>query len=81
MKSVSFQGERGAYSEAAAVTFFGQGVEPIPCNDFDDVFQAVTLKKADRGILPLENSLAGSIHRNYDLLLRYELFIVGEVVS
>ena len=76
---VAFQGERGAYSEAAAVTFFGQGVEPIPCNDFDDVFQAVTLKKADRGILPLENSLAGSIHRNYDLLLRYELFIVGEV--
>lgn len=76
---VAFQGERGAYSEAAAVAYFGESVEPIPCNDFDDVFQAVTHQQADRGILPLENSLAGSIHRNYDLLLRYELFIIGEV--
>ncbi len=76
---VAFQGERGAYSEAAAVTFFGETVQPLPCNDFDDVFQAVTHRQAERGILPLENSLGGSIHRNYDLLLRYELFIVGEV--
>jgi prephenate dehydratase len=76
---VAFQGERGAYSEAAAVTFFGDSVQPIPHNDFDSVFDAVTNNQADRGVLPVENSLAGSIHRNYDLLLRYELSIVGEV--
>ncbi|HEX9925283.1 MAG TPA: prephenate dehydratase [Anaerolineae bacterium] len=76
---VGFQGERGAYSEAAAVDFFGESVQPIPYDDFDSVFEAVTQGEADRGILPVENSLAGSIHRNYDLLLRYELSIVGEI--
>jgi prephenate dehydratase len=76
---VAFQGERGAYSEAAAVTFFGDSVQPVPYNDFDSVFEAVTTGQVDRGVLPVENSLAGSIHRNYDLLLRHELFIVGEV--
>lgn len=76
---VAFQGERGAYSEAAAVVFYGDSVEPIPNDDFDSVFEAVTHHRADRGILPVENSLAGSIHRNYDLLLRYDLSIVGEV--
>jgi prephenate dehydratase len=76
---VAFQGERGAYSEAAAVAFFGDSVQPIPHNDFDSIFEAVTDNQADRGVLPVENSLAGSIHRNYDLWLRYELSIVGEV--
>ena len=76
---VAFQGERGAYGEAAAVTFFGESVNPIPHSDFDGVFEAVTGQEVERGILPVENSLMGSIHRNYDLLLRYELSIVGEV--
>ncbi len=76
---VGFQGERGAYGEAAAVTFFGEAVQPVPHNDFDSVFDAVTSKQVERGILPVENSLMGSIHRNYDLLLRHELSIVGEV--
>jgi prephenate dehydratase len=76
---VAFQGERGAYSEAAAVAFFGDSVDPIPNDDFDSVFEAVAHNQADRGVLPVENSLAGSIHRNYDLLLRYDLFIVGEI--
>jgi prephenate dehydratase len=75
----AFQGERGAHSEAAAVAFFGDSVQPIPYNDFDSVFEAVATGQADRGVLPVENSLAGSIHRNYDLLLRYDLHIVGEV--
>jgi prephenate dehydratase len=77
--SVAFQGERGAYSEAAAVNFFGDSIQVMPCTDFDCVFEAVTQGQANRGVLPVENSLAGSIHRNYDLLLRYELSIVGEV--
>lgn len=76
---VAFQGERGAYSEAAAVAHFGQGVQPLPCPSFETVFDAVTSGGANRGIIPVENSLAGSIHRNYDLLLRYDLAIVGEV--
>ncbi len=76
---VAFQGERGAYSEAAAVAFFGDSVQPVPCNDFDSVFEAVTHHQVERGVLPVENSLAGSIHRNYDLLLRYDLSIVGEI--
>ena len=76
---VSFQGERGAYSEAAAVVHFGEAVQLLPCPSFETVFGAVTDGSAERGIIPVENSLAGSIHRNYDLLLRYDLTIVGEV--
>lgn len=76
---VAFQGERGAYSEAAAVAHFGEVVQPLPCPTFEDVFEAVVGGAASRGVIPVENSLAGSIHRNYDLLLRYDLTIVGEV--
>jgi len=76
---VGFQGERGAYGEAATVAFFGESVQPVPHNDFDSVFEAVTNGEVDCGLLPVENSLMGSIHRNYDLLLRHDLSIVGEV--
>src|SRR5262249_20396750 len=51
----------------------------IPYHDFDSVFDAVTQGIDDRGVLPIENSLAGSIHRNYDLLLRHNLSIIGEI--
>ena len=75
---VAFQGERGAYSEAAAIAFFGDGIEPVTCPTFDAVFDAVDCGECERGIVPVENSLAGSIHRNYDLLQRHTLSIVGE---
>ena len=76
---VAFQGERGAYSEAAAVGFFGQEILPVACESFDGVFTQVEAGESDYGVVPIENSLAGSIHRNYDLLLRHNLFIVGEL--
>ncbi|XAR59678.1 Arogenate dehydratase [Bertholletia excelsa] len=75
---VAYQGVTGANSEAAAGKAY-PNCEAIPCEQFEVVFQAVELWIADRAILPIENSLGGSIHRNYDLLLRHRLHIVGEV--
>ena len=76
---IAFQGEPGAYSEAAAIRFTDHA-DLLPCESFDDVFTAVATGKATHGILPVENSIGGSIHRNYDLLLEHDLPIVGEVV-
>ncbi|EER96348.1 hypothetical protein BDA96_02G139600 [Sorghum bicolor] len=75
---VAYQGVPGAYSEAAAAKAY-PGCDAIPCDQFEVAFQAVELWIADRAVLPVENSLGGSIHRNYDLLLRHRLHIVGEV--
>ncbi|XP_031499126.1 arogenate dehydratase 1 [Nymphaea colorata] len=75
---VAYQGVPGAYSEAAAGKAY-PNCDAIPCDQFEIAFQAVELWLADRAVLPVENSLGGSIHRNYDLLLRHRLHIVGEV--
>ncbi|CAM8961454.1 unnamed protein product [Rhodiola kirilowii] len=75
---VAYQGVPGAYSEAAAGKAY-PNCEAIPCDQFEVAFQAVELWIADRAVLPVENSLGGSIHINYDLLLRHRLHIVGEV--
>jgi len=75
---VAYQGVPGAYSEKAAGKAY-PGSDAIPCDQFEVAFQAVELWIADRAVLPVENSLGGSIHRNYDLLLRHRLHIVGEV--
>jgi prephenate dehydratase len=74
---IAFQGEAGAYSEQAIYAYFGS-VEGIPCESFDSVFESVKSGKCEAGLIPIENSLAGSIHQNYDLLLRHDLYIVGE---
>jgi prephenate dehydratase len=80
MPTVAYQGEPGAYSEQAAFDFFGPQASPQPEQTFDAVFAAVTDGVCDNGVVPVENSLAGSIHRNYDLLMRNTLFIIGEVI-
>ena len=76
---LAYQGEPGAYSEAAALLYGGADVETLPCESFDDVFKAVINHRATHGIVPLENSIGGTIHRSYDLLLDHELSITGEV--
>lgn len=75
---IAYQGEPGAYSEAAALRF-DPGAETIPVRTFDEVFATVAAGRATHGILPMENSIGGSVHRNYDLLLEHDLPIVGEV--
>ena len=74
---VAFQGEPGAYSEEAGFGYF-DAPEMIPQELFEAVFAAVTSGACQSGLIPIENSLAGSIHQNYDLLLRHDLHIVGE---
>jgi prephenate dehydratase len=76
---VAFQGVEGAYSELAAQQFFGRRglvVKALP--EFAAVFRAVAGGRAAFGILPIENSLTGSIHQNFDLLLEHDVTIVGE---
>jgi len=76
---VAFQGEEGAYSDLAARKYFGEHAHTMPRTSFDAVFEAVAKKKAPFGVVPLENSVAGTIHRSYDLLARHELVIAGEI--
>jgi len=79
--SVAFQGERGAFSENALLRYFPEGAVGVPHEEFRDVFEAVLAGKVAFGILPVENTLTGSIHQNYDLLLQYpDLRIVGEKI-
>jgi prephenate dehydratase len=76
---VAFQGELGAYSELAAREFFSQPITVCPLVSFEEVFNSVESRECSHGIVPIENSLTGSIHENYDLLLAHNLFITGEI--
>ncbi len=80
MTIVAFQGEHGAYSEEATIQHFGAGVTTLPCRAFEDIFTAVESGKADFGLLPVENSTAGSINKSFDLLLEHDLKVHGEVL-
>jgi len=75
---VAIQGEMGSFSHEAARETLGEGIDILPCPTFDALFDVVGSGGADRAVVPIENSLTGSIHENYDRLLGRPLHIVGE---
>jgi prephenate dehydratase len=80
MKRVAFQGIAGAYSEQAIRQFFGPQVESVPCHALADLFFAVEERTADYAMLPVENSVAGSVNQSYELLMEHDLRIYAEVI-
>lgn len=77
---VAFQGERGAYSEQAVRQHYGKAVAPLACHSFVDIFEAIHQGQAAQGMLPVENSLAGTVVPAYDQLMDHDLRIQAEVV-
>ena len=75
---VVYQGVPGAYSEQAAVNFFGEDVDAAGLEQFEDCFLALREGRADYAVLPIENSSTGAIRQIYDLLTQYECYMVGE---
>ncbi|KAK9151722.1 hypothetical protein Syun_010031 [Stephania yunnanensis] len=75
---VAYKGAPGSFSEAAALKAYPL-CEAVPCDEFEAAFRAVELWLVNKAVLPIESSVGGSVHRNYDLLLRHRLHIVGEV--
>jgi prephenate dehydratase len=78
MIAAAIQGEAGSFSHAAALQALGPDVRLVPCPSFEELFRAVSAGHAARGVVPIENSLAGSVHENYDLLGRHPLHVVAE---
>ncbi len=76
---VAYQGVPGANSEIATLGYFGEGVEPVPTPSFAALVESVLSGETDYGVLPIENSLAGSVIDSYDLLIQRPVFIVGEL--
>lgn len=77
---VAFQGERGAFSEEAAFALFGERVRTVPRTTFESLFAAIGEGAADFALAPVENSLAGTVHQTYDLLVENDLTINAEVI-
>ncbi len=77
-KPVAFQGEPGAFSQEAVHQLFGKNTPILACNNFESVFLALESEKVDAAVLPIENTLAGSVHENYDHLLRFDVRITAE---
>jgi len=80
MTRIAFQGEPGAFSQEAIFQTFGADAPTMPCHTFLDLFRAVADGSADLGMVPIENSTAGSINQSYDLLLDYDLKITREAI-
>ena len=79
MIHVSFQGERGAYSEAAARAFFNEQIETVPLTTFAEVLESTSNDETQYSILPVENSIEGSVGESYDLLYSTPLIATGEI--
>jgi chorismate mutase/prephenate dehydratase len=77
---IAFQGEIGAYSELAVYKHFGSNVQVKPCTLFSDVFRSVDIGEVDYGVVPVENSIEGSVNQVYDLFMEYDLKVCGEVI-
>src|ERR1035438_7949341 len=77
-RPIAFQGERGAFSEEAARKLLGPQVDVLPCMRFEDLFHCLKDGRASGAVVPIENTLAGSVHENYDHLVNYEFPIVAE---
>ena len=77
-KRVAFQGELGAFSQQAIKQLLGPSAIPVPCERFDRVFAALKAGSVDAAVVPLENTLAGSVHENFDLLLQHPFEITAE---
>src|ERR1700744_929365 len=75
---IAFQGELGAFSHVAARQLTDETWVPVPLQSFEDVFRAVRNGKCQAAAIPIENTLHGSVHENYDHLLKYDLPIRGE---
>ena len=80
MTVVAFQGEHGAYSEEAIRQLFGTEVDTLPCRTFEDIFASLDEERSTVGAVPVENSLAGSINKAYDLLLDHDFRVQGEIL-
>jgi prephenate dehydratase len=78
VKAIAFQGARGAFSEEAARKLLGAETAVLPCERFEDVFRSLKEGRAAGAVIPIENTLAGSVHENYDHLQNFELPIVAE---
>src|SRR3989442_1421708 len=76
--AVAIQGEAGSFSHAPALQALGPAIRLVPCPSFEELFRAVEQGDAARGAVPIENSLAGSVHENYDLLGAHALHVVAE---
>jgi len=76
---IAIQGEEGSYSDSAARALVGEGLEIEHCERFEDVFLHTAKERTEYCLVPIENSLSGSIHKNYDLLLKNKLKIIREI--
>jgi 3-deoxy-7-phosphoheptulonate synthase len=75
----AFVGRVGTFSHKACLQYFGTAAEAVPLPTFQSIFEAVKAGRVDYGIVPIENSLSGSIHENFDLLREFDLRIIGDV--
>ena len=78
MKKVSFQGEHGAYSESAAKKFFNEEIETVPCNSFEDALKLTENGESDYSVLPVENSIEGTVGQSIDAITHTKLHAMGE---